>query len=95
MGEWVRAHPEAVMGLAHHARALRPFVSAGVRLGLIHDLFTGRDGALEVSALPRRPRGMTRSDEVDDCMAKAAFLGRWFAEQPDLTTALAIWGLRV
>lgn len=94
MGEWIRAHPEAVLGLADRARALRPLVSAGIRLGLTHGLLASRSGALGAGALPRRPRRMTRSDEVDACMAKAGFLGRWFADQPNTTTTMALWGLR-
>ena len=39
-------------------------------------------------------RGMARSAEVDACIDKAGFLGRWFAEQPDALTVLALWGLR-
>src|SRR5258707_5979434 len=94
MGEWVRAHPEAAAGLGERARALRPLISAGLRLGLSYDLVTAETGALRASALPRRPRGMTRSVEVDECIDKAGFLGRWFSEQPDPVTTLALWGLR-
>ena len=95
MGEWIQAHPEAVFGLGDRARALRPLVSAGVRLGLRHGLLVGDAGTLTAQALPRRPRGMSRTDEVDACVAKAGFLGRWFSEQPDADTVLALWGLRV
>lgn len=94
MGEWIRAHPEAMLGLADRARALRPLVSAGIRLGLVHGLLNGQDGTLEANPLPRRPRNMARSQEVDACFVKAGFLGRWFAEQPNATTTMALWGLR-
>lgn len=94
MGEWVRLNPEALVGLAERTRALRPFVSAGIRLGLRHQLIRGEPGALTALPLPRRPRGMARSGEVDACLTKAGYLGRWFSEQPDWTTALAWWGLR-
>jgi hypothetical protein len=94
MGEWVRAHPEVAAGLDDRARALLPLISAGLRLGLSHNLFTAHSGALRASALPRRPRGMTRSVEVDECVDKAGFLGRWFSEQSDAVTTLALWGLR-
>jgi hypothetical protein len=75
-------------------RALRPLVSAGLRLGLAHGLLTAEAGALRANALPRRPRRMARSTEVDQCIGKAGFLGRWFSEQPDPVTTLALWGLR-
>jgi hypothetical protein len=94
MGEWTRAHPEALAGLDHRTRALQPLVSAGLRLGLTHGTLRSNHGRIEAGALQRRPRGMARSDEVEACIAKAGFLGRWFSEQPDPLTALALWGLR-
>lgn len=94
MGEWIRAHPEAVAGLDERARALRPLVSAALRLGLAHGLLRADAGALRASGLPRRPRGLARSAEVDECIDKAGFLGRWFSVQRDPLTTLALWGLR-
>lgn len=94
MGEWIRAHPEAVAGLDERTRALRPLVSAGLRLGLASGLLIADAGCLRANSLSRRPRGMARSAEVDACIEKAGFLGRWFSEQPDPLTTLALWGLR-
>lgn len=94
MGEWIRAHPDAAAGLGERVRALGPLVSAALRLGLTHGLLTSDAGALRANSLPRRPRGMSRSAEVDECIDKAGFLGRWFSEQPDPVTTLALWGLR-
>src|SRR5689334_23261202 len=34
MGEWIRNHPDASAGLDVRARALRPLVSSGLRMGL-------------------------------------------------------------
>lgn len=94
MGEWIRANPEASLGLGQRVRALRPLISAGLRFGLTHGLLAAESGALRAGTLPRRPRGMARSAEVDDCLNKARFVGRWLSGQPDLTTTLALWGLR-
>jgi hypothetical protein len=60
----------------------------------VHGLLRAQRGTIDAAALRRRPRGMARSDDVDACLAKAGFLGRWFAEQPDPMTAMAWWGLR-
>lgn len=94
MGEWIRNHPEASAGLDVRTRVLRPLVSTGLTMGLRHGLVAGEDGTLRALALRRRPRGMARSVEVDACIDKAGFLGRWFSEQPDALTVLALWGLR-
>jgi hypothetical protein len=94
MGEWIRSHPEAIVDLGRRSRALRPMVSDGLRLAFGWGLLVADDGAIRTIALRRRPRGMPRSAEVDHCIDKAGFLGRWFSEQPDPITTLALWGLR-
>lgn len=94
MGEWIRAHPEAAAGLGQRAQALRPLVSAGLRLGLAQGLLSTEAGALRANTLRRRPRRMARTVEVDECIEKAGFLGRWLSEQPDALTTMALWGLR-
>lgn len=94
LGEWISSHPQAVVDLGERATALRPMVSAGLRLALQHGLISGELSGLRAQRLPRRPRGMARTAEVDECVEKAGFLGRWFSEQPDPNTTLALWGLR-
>lgn len=94
MGEWIRANPASSLGLSDRSRALRPLISAGLRLGLVHGLLTAENGTLRAERLPRRPRGMASSAEVEACVAKAGFVGRWFSEQPDPLTTMALWGLR-
>jgi len=95
MGEWVRAHPELLMDLGDRARSLRPLVSAGLCFGLRHGVLQSADGTLRAGPAQRRPRGMARSADVDSCIARAGFLGRWFVQQGDAVTTLAMWGLRV
>lgn len=94
MGEWIRSHPEALIGLDTRARALLGYTSAGLRLGLAHGALVARDSAIAAGPLRRRPPGMARTAEVDECVDKAGFLGRWFSEQPDWITVMAWWGLR-
>lgn len=94
MIEWIREHPEARAGLGVRVRALRPLVSAGLFLGLRHGVLVAMETALQPGAVRRRPPGMARSPEVDECIDTAGFLGRWFSEQPDPITTLALWGLR-
>jgi len=95
MGEWIRAHPEALAGLHARAQSLRPHVSSAVSFALTHDVLRAGPEGVRAGSLQRRPRGMPRSAEVDECVAKAGFLGRWFSEQGDPLTTLALWGLRV
>jgi hypothetical protein len=94
MGEWVRHHPELLVDLGRHAHTLRPYVSAAACFGLRHSVLVSRDEGISAGLVKRRPRGMVRDTDVDDCVGRAGFLGRWFAGQPDAITTLAIWGLR-
>ncbi len=94
MGEWVRANPGALVELPKRIRSLRSIVSAAACFGLRHGVLEGSEGVLRAGTVKRRPPGMARSADVDDCLARAGFLGRWFSEQADATTTLAIWGLR-
>jgi hypothetical protein len=94
MGEWVRAHPSVLVDLPNRARSLSPLVSIAVCFALRHGVLGGGEGLLRAGTVKRRPRGMARSADVDDCLSRAGFLGRWFSEQADATTTLAIWGLR-
>jgi hypothetical protein len=94
MGEWVRAHPALLVDLAARARRLRPLVSTAACFGLRHGVLEREAGALRAGKIKRRPKGMDKSADVEDCLARAGFLGRWFSGQADATTTLAIWGLR-
>jgi hypothetical protein len=94
MSEWVRAHPDLLLGLPSRARSLRDLVSAGICFGLKYQVLGGEDNRITPETLKRRPRNMQRTSETDACRAKAAFLGRWFAGQGDSPTLLAMWGLR-
>lgn len=94
MGEWIRANPLLIANLADRARALRSLVSSGICLGLRHEVLISDGNRLTAGQLRRRSRGFPESDDAADCLATAGFLGRWFAEQPDPVTTLALWGLR-
>jgi hypothetical protein len=94
MGEWVRAHPGVLVDLPNRARSLRPLVSIAACFGLRHGVLDGEEGVLRAGTVKQRPRSMAKSADVDDCFSRAGFLGRWFSEQTDATTTLAIWGLR-
>lgn len=95
MPAWVHQHPELVADLATRTRALRPLVADALALGLRYGALLSADGGIAAGRLRPRRAGMPRSEEVDRCIERAGFLGRWFADQLDWVTALAIWGLRV
>ena len=94
MIEWIQTHPEARIGLATRARALRPLVSDGLRLAIGHAVLRSEGSCVRAGTVARRPRGLRLTDEVEECRAKAGLVGRWFANEPDMLTIMALWGLR-
>lgn len=96
MHAWIREHPRQVAGVDKRVVGMRPFVGMGIRFGLLHGVLTSSGRRIGAGAVKRRPRGHVEleSAEVQTCLRMAAFLGRWFARQPDDATVLALWGLR-
>lgn len=106
MPAWVQTQPALLMELPKRVRALRPLVSAATTFGLRHGLLRPEQSGLQAGALRRdrqsfsitgasTPRpGLPATEDAAACFNQAAFLGRWFAKQPDPLTALAHWGLR-
>lgn len=95
MAVWTQSHPEFLAGLPDRVRALRTYVNNGILLGLSHGVLLRSDlGQLTTGALKRRPRGFRITREVEECISKANFVGRWLGTQSDDLTALAFWGLR-
>jgi hypothetical protein len=106
MPAWVQTQPALLMELPKRVRALRPLVSAAATFGLRHGLLRSEQSGLTAGALRRNrqpfsvtgaatPRpGLPTTDDAAACVDQAAFIGRWFAKQPDPLTALAHWGLR-
>lgn len=95
LAAWLGENAQVHVHFTQRARSLVPLVKEGV-------LF-GANGQLLNLSLPRivsspRPRSMTSflresSDEVRDCMAKAKFIGKWFASSGDYTTVMTLWGV--
>lgn len=94
MGEWIRSNPLLITTLAERARSLRPLVSSALCMGLRHGALVTDGSNVRAGHLKRRTPGFPSSQDAADCLTAAGFLGRWFAEQPDPVTVLALWGLR-
>lgn len=93
---WLSDHPRALVGYTDRARALVPLIKEGILFGSNGGLLTFEDGSIMAS---RRPRTMAQferqaSEEVSDCISKAAFVGKWFAGSGSYTTVMALWGVR-
>lgn len=95
MWGWVRSHPVLLGDFAERARNFRSFTAAAVRFGLQCGALTGELGSLRAGTLRRRPRDLRPTNDWQDCVQAAQFLGRWLAAvSSDEATVLAQWGVR-
>jgi hypothetical protein len=94
MAVWTQGNPLLLADLPSRVRALRPLVSDACCLALRHGVLTSDSDGLLPSRLRRRIKAVSLTRDGEDCLAHGSFLGRWFAGQPDVATALAMWGLR-
>lgn len=96
LSTWVEENPSLRALLPDNVRALRPFVREAMLYGLLHRSLVVEAGAL---LLGQKPRGIpayetSATNEVNDCIKKARFVGRWFASAGSTPTVLALWGIR-
>ncbi|MBW4420963.1 MAG: hypothetical protein KME13_17285 [Myxacorys californica WJT36-NPBG1] len=92
---WLGEKPQVHVRFAERATALVPLIKEGVLFGANGQMFN--ISSSRIVAAPR-PRSMARflresSDEVQDCMTKAKFVGRWFASSGDYTTVMTLLGV--
>ena len=69
MQKWIRENPRHLVNLDQRTVGLRPFVSAAMRLALIHRVVHSEGGLLKAGTLKRRRKGAARteSEEVESC----------------------------
>jgi hypothetical protein len=93
---WLGNNPQVHLRFAERASSLVPLIKEGI-------LFGANGRLLEVSSsrvlTAKRPRSMTgflnqASDEVNDCVEKAKFVGKWLASSGEYTTIMALWGVK-
>lgn len=95
MVAWLGENPRVLVGFAERAQSLVPLVKEAILFATNGRLIKLQDAQIVAGA---RPRAMARfereaSDEVRDCLKKAAFLGKWFALSGEYTTVMALWGV--
>jgi len=96
MPAWIEANTYFRVGFAERARSLAPFVREALLFGALHGLLTFDDRQRIVPV--GRPRGLPGylregTDEVNECVKKAKFIGKWLAASGSVETAMALWGV--
>jgi hypothetical protein len=95
LAAWLGENPQVHVRFAERATSLVPIIKEGMLFGSNGQMLNV--SSFRIVAAPR-PRSMARflresSDEVQDCMAKAKFVGRWFASSGDYTTVMNLLGV--
>lgn len=89
---WISAHANVRAQLPTRARSLAPLVRESARFGL-------RTGALSFagdrlrSPLEAAALRAATAGEAEECVARAAFFGRWFASIADVASVYALFGI--
>jgi hypothetical protein len=95
LAAWLAENPQVHVCFAERAAAIVPLIKEGVLFGANGRMLN--ISSSRIVAAPR-PRSMARflresSVEVQDCMTKAKFVGKWFASSGDYTTVMTLLGV--
>ena len=97
MAAWLQENSEARVLFYERLISLKPHTREAIQFGMLHDWIVLRSGGLLETTLnnaevTRTTR--TLSDEARECVMRARFVGKWFAEAGETHTAMAFWGIR-
>lgn len=93
LGNWVSQNPVIHAGIPARARSLAEPVREGLRFGLAHGVLKvdERGGLSGDLAAPRKK--VATAGEVDQIIAKAGVVGKWFAKIDQPATTFALLGV--
>lgn len=89
---WISSHANVRAQLPPRARSLAPLVREGARFGMRTGALSFAGGRLH-SALDAGSLRASASGEAEQCIARAAFLGRWVAAVVDVASVYALFGI--
>lgn len=97
MAAWLQENSEARVLFYERLVSLKPHTREAIQFGMLLDWIVPRSGGLLETTLTdadvtRTTR--TLSDEARECVMRARFVGKWFAEAGETHTAMAFWGVR-
>lgn len=96
LAAWVGENPVSRAIIADRARPLVPFTKEAILFGSLHGALriSGSGFMAEASWAQRITSEAADSDEVQTCLKRSAFVGRWFARTGDVETVLALLGVQ-
>jgi len=82
---WIQSQPLLIASLPERAKALVPYTKEAITFGCCSPLFYIDNNEISL----RKSSG-----EVQECMKKAEFLGKWFAHTGSPETVFTLFGVR-
>jgi hypothetical protein len=95
LAAWLVQNPQSHVLFAERATALVSLVKEGILFGANGQLIEVSSSRIIALAQPSSMKIFLAqaSEEVNDCMKKAKFVGKWFASSGEYTTIMALWGV--
>jgi Family of unknown function (DUF6521) len=94
MALWLEEHPVQRAGLGRRAASLVPAVRAGIRYGLSTGALALNDVTLNAPKPRVKGEDSLLSAEVDDILARAGYVGGWFALAGSASGIYALWRVK-
>lgn len=94
---WVQEHRESLVGFSERVRQLQTVSREALLFGLQTEvLHIDEQGLLKIgnrrkTVTPKRAPYFT--DEVNECLERCGFLGRWFAAAGPITNIFSAWSV--
>lgn len=93
LGGWLEQHPIIRAGFPGRAEAISPAIRSGLRMGLRTGTLRLEEGSL-ASKPPRRRKSVVLTDEVEEILKRANFVGGWLGVSGPPAGQYALWRVR-
>ena len=93
LAAWLEAHPDLLVGFADRARAFVPHTRQAMLFGGLHGALVFSSSGDISSASMRGVQNLIAesTSEVQDCIRRATFVGKWFAQSGSPETVMVLW----
>ncbi|MGG5787944.1 three component ABC system middle component [Bacillus pretiosus] len=92
---WLQNNPQMKMGFANKNKDLTPFVRETIIFLMNRGLLAMElDGKIKLGNKGFKRKKLINTTEVEECIKKAKFIGKWFAKTGTTNTIFVIWGIR-
>ncbi len=94
---WAQDHRESLVGFAERVRQLKEVTRESILFGLQTEILAVEDDGSLVVGSKRKGVTIKRTplftDEVNECVERSGFLGRWFAASGPAANIFSTWGV--